>query len=74
MVNCDEEDSNINNDHEFNQGNSKDQEYASSGALANLTEHVLTTNTNTLLQFFEFHGIEEIDDFMSFDEIDLNKN
>ena len=36
------------------------------GALVHLLEHVLTSDTDTLISFFEYHGIEDINDFMSF--------
>jgi hypothetical protein len=38
-----------------------------------LAEFPLPSDTDTLIQFFEFHGIEDIDDFMSFDATDLKQ-
>jgi hypothetical protein len=50
-----------------------DQDFSSSGALVHLAEYVLPTDTATLLQFFKYHGIEDNNDFMSFDETDFKK-
>jgi hypothetical protein len=50
-----------------------DQDFSSSWALAHLTEFVLPTDTDTMLQFFEYHGIQQIDDFMSFDATDFKQ-
>ena len=39
-----------------------------------MVEFVFPQDTDTtLLSFFEFHGIEDFDDFMSFEEIDFDK-
>jgi hypothetical protein len=35
---------------------------------------VFPQDTDTLLSFFEFHGIEDFDDFMSFEEVDFDKH
>jgi hypothetical protein len=50
-----------------------DQDFSSSGSLAHPAEIVLPTDTYILLQFFEFHVIEEIDYFMSFDTTDFKQ-
>ena len=44
------------------------------GALAHLLEQVLPQDTDTLLSFFEYNGIEDIDDFMSFSDVDFDKS
>jgi hypothetical protein len=74
LVYFDEEDIDIGNELLLPQGINLDQEFTSSGALVYLTEHVLTTDTDTLLQFVEYHGINDIDDFKSFDELDFIKD
>jgi len=44
------------------------------GALVHLLEHVLTSDTDTLISFFEYHGIEDINDFMSFNVEDFGNS
>jgi hypothetical protein len=51
MVTFDEEDIDVSNELLLSQGLDLEKEFTSSGALAYLTEHVLTTDTDTLLQF-----------------------
>jgi hypothetical protein len=43
------------------------------GALGYLVEFVFPKETDILLSFFEYNGIEDFDDFMSFNEEDLNQ-
>ena len=50
-----------------------DEDMSSQGALAYLVEFVFPKETDILLSFFEYNGIEDFDDFMSFDEVDLNQ-
>jgi hypothetical protein len=49
------------------------EEKSPQGGLACMVEFVFPQDTDILLSFFEFHGIEDFDDFMSFDEIDFDK-
>jgi hypothetical protein len=38
-----------------------------------MVECVFPQDKDTLLSFFEIHGMEDFDDFMSFKEIDFDK-
>jgi hypothetical protein len=44
------------------------------GDLAYMVELVFPQDTDTLLSFFEFYGIEDFDDFMSFEEVEFDKH
>jgi hypothetical protein len=44
------------------------------GDLAYMVELVFPQDTDTLLSVFRFHGIEDFDDFMSFKEVDHDRN
>jgi len=48
--------------------------YTPQGALVHLLEVVLTSDTDTLLSFFEYHGIEDLHDFMSFNIDDFGNS
>jgi hypothetical protein len=43
------------------------------GSLAYMVEFVFPEDTDTLLSYFEFYGIEDFDDFTSFKEVDFEK-
>lgn len=49
------------------------EEMTPQGALTHLMALVLVQDTDALLAYFEHNGIEDIDDFMSFTELDFNK-
>jgi hypothetical protein len=44
----------------------------SDGTLFHLLDNVFKADSNSLVIFFEYHGISDINDFMSFTEIDFN--
>ena len=50
-----------------------DEDMSSQGALAYMVEFVFPKETDVLIDFFDYNGVEDFDDFMSFDEVDLSK-
>jgi hypothetical protein len=44
----------------------------SEGALLHMLDNVFKADSDSLLSFFEYHGISDINDFMSFTEVDFN--
>jgi hypothetical protein len=42
-----------------------------SGALTYLDDHVITSDKDAQLTFFDMHGVNDIDDFMFFTDIDI---
>ena len=44
------------------------------GALVHLIENVFSTDTDALLAFFEYHGVEDINDFMYFTVVDFGNS
>jgi hypothetical protein len=48
-----------------------DQLYTVSGALTYLVDHVITSDKDAHLAFFDMHGFNDIDDFMFFTDIDI---
>jgi hypothetical protein len=50
-----------------------DEDMSPEGALEYLVEFVFPKETDILLSFFKYIGIEDFDDFMSFNEEDLNQ-
>jgi hypothetical protein len=51
-----------------------DQLFNVSGAMTYLVIHVMTSDKYALLAFFDIHGINDSDDFMSFTYIDFQQN
>jgi hypothetical protein len=47
---------------------------SSEGALAYLIEFVFPKDQDILLSFFQYNGIEDFEDFMSFDKVDFTGN
>ena len=43
-------------------------------ALTQLLTQVLPPDSNTFSSFFEYNGIDDIDDFMSFSDVDFDKS
>jgi hypothetical protein len=50
-----------------------DQLFTVSGAITYLVDHVMTSDKDALLAFFAIHGINDIDDFMCFTDIDFKQ-
>jgi hypothetical protein len=50
-----------------------DQEFTSSGDLSYLVDHVLAPDRLALMAFFVLHGVIDLDDFMSFTDIDFKQ-
>jgi hypothetical protein len=65
-------------DHENEQSLDKelyiDQIFIVSGVITYLVHHVMTSDKDALLAFFDIHGIDDIDDFMCFTDLDFKQN